>query len=168
MKKFFAVLLTTLMVLAVASTAMAAGSRVKPSGHGGGGGGGGSTPSGSSANANAGGPGGMFTTGKDGNWIMNSITDWNYRLNDGTLLRSRWAYVYNPYANSTDWFYFDPNGTMLYGWQWVRDMDGVTRLYYLHTAHDGNFGKCHLGGTVEGQTLSATGAVTVNGVVQTR
>jgi len=167
MKKILAVLLAAMMVLGAAMTVCAADSKTSPSG------GDYSSPmkgrtDGGSVSFGSGSGSGVITTGTDGNWIMNSITDWNYRLNDGSLLRNRWAYVYNPYANSTDWFYFDANGTMLYGWQWIKDADGVTRLYHLYTVHDGNFGKCQLGGTVEGQTLNASGAVTVNGVVQTR
>lgn len=58
---------------------------------------------------------------------------------------------------------------MLTGWNWIKDADGVTRCYLLNPVSDGSRGACYMNGrTSDGWTVNASGAWTVNGVVQTK
>ena len=87
---------------------------------------------------------------------------------------SQWALVANPYAQAgqpaASWFYFDAQGNMLTGWQWIKGSDGITRCYYLNPLQDGTLGACFMGPgiTPDGFMVDANGAWMVNGVVQMR
>ncbi len=122
-----------------------------------------------------------FTTGtwgspvSGGTWSFNPVTGtWSYATSQ--VFRSTWGYIVNPFTalpnHKADWYYFDQFGNMLTGWQWITDSDGITRRYYLYPANTGFglTGACQIGGiTPDGCTLDfATGAWTVNGVIQTR
>ncbi|MGN0482581.1 MAG: hypothetical protein ACI4HI_03420 [Lachnospiraceae bacterium] len=41
----------------------------------------------------------------------------------------------------SEWYYFNANGDLISGW--FMDVDG--NKYYLHTLHDGNFGRMYTG-----------------------
>ena len=59
---------------------------------------------------------------------------------------------------------------MMTGWQWIKGSDGITRCYYLNPVSDNTLGACFMGPgtTPDGYTVDASGAWTVNGIVQTR
>lgn len=110
------------------------------------------------------GRGGTYTVGLNGRWVhmdpqninipisapvpegATPVTapeyhQWKFILNDGTALRSQWAFVKNPYAvegqPSEGWFCFDADGIMQYGWY----LDTATqKWYYLHRTSDGMLG----------------------------
>ncbi len=77
-----------------------------------------------------------------GNWKYNADGSWQFETG-GRTLRSEWAAVYNPYADSAkgqssfDWFYFGGDGKMITGW--YTDTDGNT--YYLWPVSDGTRGR---------------------------
>ena len=88
----------------------------------------------------------------------------------GEVVRNEWALVpdslwTNPVGNLS-WFYFDENGNMLTGWQYIKGADGKYRLFYFNEEGNGLYGACLLGGTVDGKTLDADGHVVENGVVK--
>ena len=95
----------------------------------------------------------------NGTWIQNANGVWHY----GTTqqFRNTWAYIYNPYAgegqNKNDWFWFDANGNMLTGWQFING-----KWYYLNPTMDGTLGACLLGPgkTPDGWEIDASGAWT--------
>lgn len=170
MKKIIAVILAAVMVLGIGCIAFGAGS-YKPSG-------GGSSYSGGSSSGGGGssvirsGSGTATTTvtgatGAEGTWRAGSSEDWYFEN-----YNSQWGLINNPYASGgarAQWFFFDANGKMLTGWVWIKGADGVTRCYYLNPNHDGSFGACYLNGkTPDGWTVDASGAWTVDGVVQTK
>ena len=109
---------------------------------------------------------GMWTYHPESNtWTFNAA---------GQAYRECWGYIENPYAQKdqqpADWFYFNSEGIMLTGWQWIKDSDGVTRCYYLNPVSDHTLGACFLGPgtTPDGYTVDVNGAWVVNGIVQTR
>lgn len=59
-------------------------------------------------------------------------------------------------------------GRMVTGWCWVPDAAGVRKCYYFNPNSDGKRGKMLSNTTVDGNTLNADGAWTVNGAVQTK
>ena len=66
---------------------------------------------------------------------------WKFVLNNGGYVKSRWAYVKNPYATGNQpreaWFSFDDQGIMYYGWFY----DSKTgKWYYMHQVSDGMLG----------------------------
>ena len=72
--------------------------------------------------------------------------------------RNTWGYIVNPYAkegqNTSDWFWFDRQGNMLTGWQFING-----KWYYLNPTKDGTLGACQLGGvTPDGWTVDESGA----------
>ena len=77
----------------------------------------------------------------DGTWTVNN-GNWMFKDKSGTAYKSRWAAVYNPYANTAlgqqnfDWFYFNEKGIMMTGWV----QDGG-RWYYLSPVSDGTLGR---------------------------
>ena len=95
----------------------------------------------------------------NGTWIQDANGVWHY----GTTqqFRNTWAYIYNPYAgegqNKNDWFWFDANGNMLTGWQFING-----KWYYLNPTMDGTLGACLLGPgkTPDGWEIDASGAWT--------
>ena len=102
-----------------------------------------------------------------GDWSYDTATGgWNF-TSGGQQAKSQWVNASNPYAQAgqaqNNWFYFDQNGKMMTGWQWI---DG--KLYYLNPNADGTLGRCVANTTVDGRTLNAAGQWVVEGVVQTR
>ncbi len=129
--------------------------------------GGGSSGSGKSAGISAA-PSGSVA----GTWTQEPDGNWTFAVS-GQIYRSRWAYIYNPYADTAkgqqpaDWFYFDENGHMTTGWKWIAGSDGKSRCYYLNERQDGTKGAMyHDGITPDGYQVNHDGAWTVNGVVQ--
>lgn len=89
-------------------------------------------------------------------WIP-SPNGWQFYEN-GNPVKNRWIF----YGNY--WYWFDVNGNMLTGWQWIN-----RQCYYLNPAQNGPipYGACWMNGiTPDGYTVNASGAWTVNGVVQ--
>lgn len=68
---------------------------------------------------------------------------------DTRTYASKWAAIYNPYADKTkgqqeyDWFRFDESGYMVTGW--FTDVDG--NRYYLNPVSDGTQGRMVTGCT---------------------
>ena len=162
---------------------------------GGGGGGGGSSSGGGSFSGSGvntfGGPGAASQSlAPNGNWESDA-NGWKFKTTAGAYPTDNWyECVWN---NAKNWYHFDANGYLNSGW--FTDKDGQT--YYLHDAHDNGFGYMYtgwhwIGGkcyyfnpvsgtnglvkgvlfknttTPDGYTVDATGAWTVNGVVQTQ
>ena len=106
----------------------------------------------------------------DGKWVYNEATGtWSYATSEKFV--NTWAYIVNEYVkdgqNKASWFYFDREGNMLTGWQWIT-WNGVTKCYYLNHEHDGTYGACllGLGYTPDGHEIDESGALVVNGEVQ--
>ena len=81
-----------------------------------------------------------------GNWnlINDSEHVWTYTANNGTKLENGWYDVYNPYTSSgrnTQWFRFDEEGYLMYGWIKESDRD----WYYTHGSSDGDLGALEYG-----------------------
>ena len=102
-----------------------------------------------------------------GTWTRNEDGTWSFATTRRFV--STWACIANSYAGGkADWFYFDGNGKMVTGWQWL-PWKGVTRCYFFNPVSDGRQGACQLGGvTYDGFTVDETGAWTVNGVAQVK
>ncbi len=91
-------------------------------------------------------------------WVP-SPNGWQFYEN-GNPARNKWIF----YGNY--WYWFDTNGTMLTGWQWIN-----RQCYYLNPAQNGPipYGACWMNGiTPDGYTVNASGEWTVNGVVQVK
>ncbi len=157
MRKLVAVILAIIMVVGIGSVTFGAGS-YKPYY------GGGSVVTTRTSRGTA--TTTVASTGVSGNWTA-AENDWYFENYKG-----QWGLIQNPYAaggTKSQWFFFDANGKMLTGWVWIKGADGITRCYYLNPNHDGSFGACYLNGTTpDGYTVDASGAWTVNGVVQTK
>lgn len=66
---------------------------------------------------------------------------WKFRNADGTYVKNGWVYVSNPYSKSNhtkDWFHFDANGALTYGWWKTPEDDRI--WYYTHEISDGDLG----------------------------
>lgn len=169
MKKTIALVLALVMVLTCAVAVGAAGSKSSSGGSGGSV----QSVSGYTGAATKGGTATTTATGASaaaaGDWSQNADGTWKF-TQGGKAVAATWALVQNPYAgNAGQWFYFDANGNMLTGWVWIKGADGVTRCYYLNPTSNGSKGACYLNGTTpDGYTVDASGAWTVNGVVQTK
>lgn len=65
---------------------------------------------------------------------------WKYHDGKGNYAKNGWIYVYNPYSpdgGRYDWFHFDQDGVMTFGWYKADD-----RIwYYCHGISDGNLGR---------------------------
>lgn len=97
---------------------------------------------------------------------------WYYDLANGSQYVG-WGFLYNPYAvgsqSAIDWFYFDAQGRMLTGWQWIKAADGLMHRYYLHEVSDGSLGHCYISTTTpDGLTVNANGEWTVEGVAMSK
>ena len=93
---------------------------------------------------------------KSGSWSQDAHGIWHYASSE--TFRNTWGYIYNPYAkegqNMADWFWFDRQGNMLTGWQFING-----KWYYLNPTKDGTLGACQLGGvTPDGWTVDESGA----------
>ena len=93
-----------------------------------------------------------------------AAVEWRYNPATGVWqcgnYKDQWALVLNPYCgNASQWFYFDKEGNMLTGWQWITDYDGVTRCYYLNPVHDVQYGALYFDGrTPDGYLVNSDGA----------
>ena len=157
MKKVLALVLAAVMIVGCAVTVFAYGS---PTGR----------SSGSSGSSVRYATTTVSASGVSGTWNYNAATNqWSF-ADTTKVYKATWALVQNPYANgASQWYYFDINGNMATGWVWIKGPDGITRCYYLNPASNGSLGACFLNGkTADGYTVDATGAWTVNGVVQKR
>ena len=94
-----------------------------------------------------------------GIWTRDTDGVWHFRTNAPFV--STWGYIVNPYAqagqNQADWFWFDDNGRMLTGWQYING-----HWYYLNPSKDGTLGSCLIGPgrTPDGYEIDASGAWT--------
>ena len=69
---------------------------------------------------------------------------WEYYFENGSKAKNGWIYVWNPYSPDEDknnWFCFNENGIMQYGW--IRTENG--NWYFCHEKSDGNLGKLKKG-----------------------
>lgn len=55
--------------------------------------------------------------------------------------KDAWAWIYNPYSETSQWFHFDHDGNMMTGW--YHDSDG--HWYHLHAVSDGRLGEMETG-----------------------
>lgn len=97
----------------------------------------------------------------EGTWTFTAAGTWEFSYN-GKKAVSEWVKAWNHSAAGgaqVQWFWFDANGTMLTGWQWITDQDGVRRCYYLNPVSNGSLGACYLGGyTPDGWRVDKNGA----------
>ena len=95
----------------------------------------------------------------DGIWSRDADGVWYYHTN--AYFRNTWGYIVNPYAakgqHTADWFWFDENGHMLSGWQFING-----KWYFLNPYKDGTYGACFIGPgkTPDGYEIDETGAWT--------
>jgi len=87
-----------------------------------------------------------------GGWILTS-NGWIYTYSNGTDIRGKWAYLYNPYAKEGQeqysWFHFAENGILDTGW--FTDTDG--QVYYLNPVSDNTLGMMfHGDAVIDGKT----------------
>jgi len=71
-------------------------------------------------------------------WKMESSNGaivWKY-VENGKILSSGWAYIFNPYTGRNAWFRFDGSGCMETGWIHENGVD-----YYLSEISDGSLGE---------------------------
>ena len=108
-------------------------------------------------------------------WIYNPYakegqekTSWFHFASDGRM-QTGW------FLDEKDgsWYYLrktsDGNqGKMQTGWLWIPDANGVKRCYYFNPVSDGYRGKLLRNTVIDGSTVNADGAWTVDGVVQTK
>ena len=92
---------------------------------------------------------------KSGSWSQDANGIWHYTSSE--TFRNTWGYIVNPYAkegqHTADWFWFDRQGNMLTGWQFIGG-----KWYYLNPTKDGTLGACQLGGvTPDGWTVKENG-----------
>ncbi len=107
---------------------------------------------------------GVWQQAEDGRWFFTS---------QGQTFAGRWAYLFNSFADmakgqsSVDWFYFNADGSMATGWQWIAGADGMERCYYFNEQPDGTLGAMlHGVMTPDGWQVDENGAWTDGGVVQ--
>lgn len=67
--------------------------------------------------------------------IINGAIVWKY-VENGKILSSGWAYIFNPYTLRNAWFRFDESGCMETGWIHEKGVD-----YYLSEISDGSLGE---------------------------
>ena len=80
------------------------------------------------------------------------------------------GWMIDPTGNT---YYLNPNsdntkGKMVTGWAWIPDASGVKKCYYFNPVSDGYRGRLLKNTVIDGSTVNAEGAWTVNGVVQTK
>ena len=80
---------------------------------------------------------------KGGQWILDHGTaseslDWWYSYTDNSYAKSGWYSLV--WQGKTDWYYFTDNGYLVSGW-----FENNGNKYYLHTEHDGTFGRMYTG-----------------------
>jgi len=125
-----------------------------------------SSSSSSASTSGAAGPGAASAaSSKATGWVQNSDGTWGYKLNSTTLATATWQMV------NGQWYYFNNQGVMQIGWQWIPGSDGLERCYYLEPASNGNLpqGACWMDATTpDNYLVDSTGAWVVDGAVQTR
>ena len=96
-----------------------------------------------------------------------SAFDW-FRFDEAGHMQTGWVtepdgniYYLNPISDNT-------RGKMQTGWVWIPDATGVQKCYYFNPNSDGFRGKLMKNTVIDGYTVNAEGAWTVNGVVQTK
>lgn len=92
-----------------------------------------------------------------GTWRVSADGTWTYTTN--AMFRNTWGYIryMSNGAWMDSWFWFDRDGKMLSGWQFIGG-----KWYYLNPVHDGTFGACLLGPgkTPDGYEIDENGAWT--------
>lgn len=129
-----------------------------------------------SSSGGGGGGGVISTLGVQGIWTYHKEIDkWTFADTTGYQYKGRWGYLYNPYTKRSvkvGWYYFDEQGYMLTGWNWIKSADGKARCYYMYPVPDGDRGTVQLGGTVTDENgtreVNADGAWIQNGKEVTR
>ena len=145
MKRIVALVLAFVMVLGMSTVAYAYGGSGKRSG--------GSPVATSTVTATV-----KSTPNKNavsGTWTQ-TATGWKFNGGGKTFVNT-WGFVNNPYTNTADqggWYFFDPNGVMLTGWQFING-----KWYYLNATSNGDLGKCYINTiTPDGYKVDETGA----------
>lgn len=100
-----------------------------------------------------------------GLWQKNAAGYWSLTKADGTKVRSQWALVSDTLSSkptgNVSWFYFDANGNMLTGWQWILGPDGKQHCYYFNKEDGSLYGACLMGGvSPDGYPLNQNGEYT--------
>ena len=95
----------------------------------------------------------------NGAWLATGDGRWWYCNADRTFTRNGWQKI------NYRWYYFDANGIMLTGWQWIPRADGHFCCYYLCPKKGSEEGACYLNcRTPDGYYVNASGEWIVNGV----
>lgn len=108
-----------------------------------------------------------------GTWSYDGPTGtWSFILPSGEQAKG-WVKAVNPYATGNQpkvsWFYFDENGVMLTGWQWLPNNKGVIRAFYLNDTDLTMLGACWLdGNTSDELDIDKEGAWNGDGTVNHR
>lgn len=76
-----------------------------------------------------------------GSWklVNEELHQWEYWFVNGEKARDGWLYLYNPYSpdeNKNNWFCFNKNGVMQFGW--IKSEN--ENWYFCHEKSDGNLG----------------------------
>ena len=82
----------------------------------------------------------------EGTWVLSDGERnlWSYKLPSGELIRSGFAYLFNPYSksdNAFSWYYFDKEGIM--GSSWINAESDT--WYFGHDISDGDLGSIKTG-----------------------
>ena len=89
-----------------------------------------------------------------GTWTK---TDAGWTFSGAKNYKNAWGFINNPYTKSADqggWYFFDANGVMLTGWQFING-----KWYYLNATSNGDLGKCYINTiTPDGYKVDETGA----------
>lgn len=96
-----------------------------------------------------------------------SVFDW-FHFDAAGVMQTGWLtdtdgnrYYLNPISDNT-------KGRMVTGWVWIPDASGVYKCYYFNPMSNGFRGNLLTNTVIDGYTVDADGAWTVNGVVQTK
>ena len=95
----------------------------------------------------------------DGAWLKTADGRWWYCNSNRTFTRGTWQKI------NYKWYYFDENGYMLTGWQWIKRADGHYCCYYLYPFAGPDQGACLLNcKTPDGFMVNGAGEWIMNGV----
>lgn len=98
--------------------------------------------------------------------IDGDLHKWEYLFEDGKKAKNGWAYLLNPYSqdeNKYNWFCFDSDGTMQFGW--IRTEHG--NWYFCHEISDGNLGQLKRGWHLDTSDQRTYYLDPVTGIMQT-